>query len=118
LILDGIFWQMPQHLDRQRAAGMDAAVEWRITGHADGGADVYRLTIVGGRARARRGSTPEGARVTITLPGTEFLRLVTGLTDPMQAYFGGKIKLAGDIMFAASLQSLFRIPVASRRPLT
>jgi putative sterol carrier protein len=114
MILDGIFWQMPQHLDRRGAAGLNTVVQWRITGRADGRTDAYRLTIADGRARVRRGSTDPDARVTITLTGAEFLRLVTGLADPMQAYFGGRIQLAGDIMLAARLQSLFRIPAASR----
>jgi putative sterol carrier protein len=48
--------------------------------------------------------------VTITAEAAEFVRLATGNSDPMNAYFRGRIQLAGDIMFAAKLQSLFRVP--------
>ena len=41
LLLDAIFWQMPQHLDTEAAREMRTAIRWRITGRADGGADVY-----------------------------------------------------------------------------
>ena len=51
---------------------------------------------------------------TITVSGPDFLRLVTGQLDPMQAYFTSRIKLSGDLMLAARLQSLFRIPGAGR----
>jgi putative sterol carrier protein len=114
VILDGIFWQMPQHVDRKQIAGPVTTVQWCITGRADGRSDDYRLTIGGGRCHVKRGAPEPTARVTITLTAVEFLRLAAGLSDPMQAYFSGRIKLAGDIMLAARLQSLFRIPTAGR----
>jgi putative sterol carrier protein len=109
-LLDAIFWQMPQHFDGTQAAGVDATVEWRITGRADGGVDVYQVTIADGRCRARRGSKLSSPRVTITVDAAEFLNLATGNSDPMQGYFKGRVKLAGDVMLAAKLQQLFRIP--------
>jgi putative sterol carrier protein len=48
--------------------------------------------------------------VTITAEAAELVRLATGNSDPMKAYFRGRIQLAGDIMFAAKLQTLFRVP--------
>jgi putative sterol carrier protein len=114
-ILDGIFWQMPQRLSRRRAAGMNAVIEWQITGRPDGGADAYQLAVANGRARVRRGSLEPNPLLTITLDGADFLKLVTGNADPMKAYFAGKIKLAGNIMLGAKLQSLFRIP-SGRKP--
>ena len=51
-------------------------------------------------------------RVTITIDGADFLRLVLGTADAMQAYFTGKLELSGDIMHAAKLTLLFRTPRA------
>jgi putative sterol carrier protein len=110
VVLDGIFWQMPQHLDRRRAAGMRASILWRITGRADGEADAYHLEFEDGRCRVVRGPRDTKPRVTITVDGAEFLRIVTGNSDPMRAYFNGRLALAGDIMVAAKLVSLFRVP--------
>jgi putative sterol carrier protein len=112
-VLDGIFWQMPQHIDRKAAAGMDATIRWRITGRS-GEADTYELEIADGRCRARRGESAVEPRVTMTLDAAEFVKLATGNSDPMQAYFSGRIALAGDIMLAAKLQALFRIPGSAR----
>jgi putative sterol carrier protein len=113
VVLDGIFWQMPQHLDRRRAAGMRSSIRWRITGRSDGRADTYDLEVEDGRCLVTRGSEIE-PRVTITVDGAEFLRIATGNSDPMRAYFNGRLALAGDIMVAAKLVSLFRIPGGPR----
>jgi putative sterol carrier protein len=116
IVLDAIFWQMPNHLDRKRAAGTTSSVRWCITGRADGRMDVYQLNIADGRCRLLRNPTGPDARVTLTVDGVEFLRIASGNSDPMKAYFSGKIKIAGDIMLAAKLSSLFRIPSAAGGP--
>jgi alkyl sulfatase BDS1-like metallo-beta-lactamase superfamily hydrolase len=109
-VLEGIFWQMPQRFDPARAAGIESTVRWCITGRADGGVDIYELQIVDGRCRVRRGGRADRAQLTITLDGAELVLLATGQSDPMQAYFKRRLKLAGDIMLAAKLARLFRIP--------
>jgi putative sterol carrier protein len=48
------------------------------------------------------------------MDAVEFVKLATGNSDPMNAYFSGRVALAGDIMLAAKLQSLFRIPGRGR----
>jgi predicted lipid carrier protein YhbT len=110
VVLEGIFRQMPQHFDRRRADGVEATIRWCVTGRPDGGTDTYELRIADGTCRVRHGSNRDDARLTITLDGAEFVKLATGNCDPMQAYFSRRITLAGDIMLAAKLQSLFRIP--------
>jgi putative sterol carrier protein len=115
-ILDGIFWQIPKQLDRQRAAGLRSSVRWCITGRADGGVDTYQLEIDDGDCRVIRGSDGPDPRLTITVDGAEFLRLASGNSDPMGAYFNGRIVLAGDIMLAAQLASLFRTPRSGPGP--
>jgi putative sterol carrier protein len=109
-LLDGIFWQMPKQLDRKAAEGAATVIRWQITGRADDGVDTYHLELEAGRGRIIRGTRGPDPRLTITMDGVEFLRLVSGNSDPMQAYFTGRIQLAGDIMVAAKLSQLFRMP--------
>ena len=113
VVLDGIFWQLPQYMDRERARGLNSSVRWCITGRADGGTDTYLLEIRDGTCRVIHGSSSQDARLTITVDGAELLRLVTGASDPMRAYFAGRVTLTGDAMFAVKLASLFRLPVPS-----
>jgi putative sterol carrier protein len=112
-LLDGIFWGMPKQLDTDAAVGVKMAIRWEITGRADGQTDTYLLELDNGRARTSKGTDGETPRLTITMDGVEFLRLVSGNLDPMQAYFKGRIQLAGDMMVAAKMAQLFRMPGAA-----
>jgi hypothetical protein len=113
-ILEGVFWGMPQRLDARRASGVDATVLWRIGGRPDGGTDDFRLLISGGTARTARGASEDSIRpvLTMKIDGVDFLKLITGELDPVRGYLGGRIELAGDIMFAAKLGGMFRMPKA------
>jgi len=112
MILEGVFWQMPQRLDGQRATGVNAAVLWRIRGRPDGGTDDFRLLISNGSARTVRGTSDEPPLpvLTMTIDGVDFLKLISGSLDPVRGYLSGRVELAGDIMFAAKLGGMFRVP--------
>jgi putative sterol carrier protein len=113
-VLEAIFWQMPQHFDRKAARGMKTTIRWQITRGPGGVTDTYELQIADGRCRAHRGQGEEDPQLTITMDAVEFVKLATSNSDPMNAYFSGRVALAGDIMLAAKLQSLFRIPGRAR----
>ena len=108
-MLDGIFWQMPRQVDASAAAGTSTTIQWVLTGRSDGASDFYHLVIEDGRARTERGESAD-ARLTVTLDGVEFLKLASGNSDPMQAYFTGRIQLSGDIMVAAKMAQMFKMP--------
>jgi putative sterol carrier protein len=115
IVLDAIFSQMPRHLDRERATGVNASIRWRITGRGDGEADVYDLVIAEGQGRIKRGGDIVPPRLTITVDAAEFLRVAAGSSNPVNAYFNGKLALRGDVMQAARLTMLFRVPSPNRR---
>jgi putative sterol carrier protein len=105
---------MPQHFDATAARGMKTTIRWHITRGPGRVADTYELQIADGRCRAQRGRSEHDPQLTITVDGAEFVKLATGNSDPMNAYFSGRVSLAGDVMLAAKLQSLFRIPGRAR----
>jgi SCP-2 sterol transfer family len=115
-LLDGIFWQMPKQLDSEQSIGVTTAIRWDITGRSDGEIDTYLLQVDNGRAKTSKQTDGQpvagagAANLTITMDGVELLRLVSGNLDPMQAYFKGRIQLAGDIMVAAKMAQMFRMP--------
>jgi alkyl sulfatase BDS1-like metallo-beta-lactamase superfamily hydrolase len=117
-VIEGIFWQMPLRLDRTRAAGTTACIRWRITTASNGSMLIYNLTLTEGSASVIRGRGGPDPRLTITVDAAEFLRLATGNSNPMQAYFSGKLSLTGDLLLAARMTALFRIPRTTprRRP--
>jgi putative sterol carrier protein len=113
-VLDAIFWQIPRRLDRRRAERVEATVRWQITAPASDAIDVYDLIFAEGRCRVARGQSESEPRVTVTVDGGEFVRLLTGNSDALQAYFKGRLALSGDIVFAAKLVSVFRGPKGRR----
>jgi putative sterol carrier protein len=115
-VLDGIFWSMPRQLDVKAAASVKTTIRWNITGRADDGVDTYLLEVDHGTARTNRGTEGPEPKLTITMDGVEFLRLISGNSDPMAAYFKGRIQLAGDIMVAAQLAQIFKMPSGGAEP--
>lgn len=49
----------------------------------------------------------DDADCTITVTKEDFIALASGALDPMMAFMSGKLKVAGDMSVAMSLQSVF-----------
>ena len=109
LILTELFRQMPQSLDEQAAAEVDAVVEWRIGGLEDGGHDRWQVTIRGGRASVERDpATP--AQVVFEIGDADLLRLVAGAVEGPVLFMHGRLRVDGDLVLALQLPQLFRLP--------
>lgn len=108
-VLDEIFARMGAHLRVDRP--LEAVIHWRLSGGTGaGGYDRYATTISGGSCTVSR--TVEGARprVTITLSPVDFFRLITHQATPAVLFVTGKIKVKGDLAFAAGLIGYFDLP--------
>ena len=111
LVLDGIFVQMAEHFDGQKAGSTEAVIEWQILDKPGGGHDRYQVVVTGGTCSVEKDGA-HAPRVTFRLKPVDFLKLVTGNAAGPMMFMTGKLKIDGDVMFAASVQSLFRIPTA------
>lgn len=114
-ILDQVFAQMREHIKGDAAAAHDAVVHWKIGGRADGGHDVYEVVIRGGTCEVNE-EPKEEPRVTMTMDGADFLRLVTNNASGPELFMSGRLKIEGDLAFASTLPALFTIPKASPPP--
>jgi putative sterol carrier protein len=109
-ILDEIFRRMEEHFRPEAAGDTEAVIHWKIGGRPDGGSDEFETVIKGATCRVHRGLESETARVTLSMDGVDFLRLVTNNVPGPQLFMSGKLKIEGDMMFAATAASLFTIP--------
>ncbi|MFD1048182.1 SCP2 sterol-binding domain-containing protein, partial [Kibdelosporangium lantanae] len=50
------------------------------------------------------------ARVTITMPPQDFLRLITSNASAPVLFMTGKLRIRGDLAFAAGMLGLFDLP--------
>ena len=105
-----IFRRMPSQLKRS-AAATDAVIRWQITGRDGEVLETWFLVFEDGRCRTTT-RPPDGGnpRTTLTVSALDFLRLAAGTEPPMAMFQSGRIKISGDLFFAAQLQGMFVIP--------
>lgn len=109
-LLDEVFARMGQHLRTERAAGVRAVVHWRLSGGTgDGGYDRYETIIADGACTAHAGTTRD-ARATLTLHPVDLLKLITRNASGPVLFLTGKLKIKGDLGFAAGLPGMFELP--------
>jgi putative sterol carrier protein len=108
-ILDEIFGRMEAHFRADRAQKIDGVVHFRITDRPDGGEDRYEVVIRNGTCALNQPPEHE-ARVTLIVDPVNFLKLVTGNASGPELFLRRKLRIKGDLIFAASVPGLFKIP--------
>jgi len=103
-LLDQVFTGMEQAFRPEKAAGQNAVVQWDV--NAPEGTRSRTVRIADGTCKVEPGAA-ETPRLTLSLELPDFLRFVAGQLDGMQAFMSGKLRLAGDMMFATTLQTWF-----------
>ena len=117
VVLDGIFQGMVDHFEPSKAEGVEAVIHWNIGGRADGGHDSYEVVIENGSCTYSKEPQRE-PRLTFTIDGVDFLKLVTGNASGPSMFMFGKLGIEGDLLFAARVQGLFRMPQVDGAPET
>lgn len=107
-LLRGVFGELPRRLDRARAGEAQLDFTFAIGGRRDGGVDRYRVVVADGDCRVDANGNGAGP-MTFEIGAVPFLRLAAGVANPMQLYMAGELRVDGDVMSAARLQTLFRI---------
>jgi len=110
--LDEIFRRMAEHVEPSKARGNDAVIHFKILDAPDGGYDHYEVILEDGRCTASDAPARE-PRVTFRIGPVDFIRLVSGNAAGPMLFMTGKLKIEGDLMFASTMTSFFRIPSAS-----
>lgn len=112
-ILDEIFRRMRSHYRSERAATVHAVVHWRFTGGTDeDGYDRYESVLADGECTVNTQRTQD-ARCTITIDPADFLKLITNNVSAPLLFMTGKVKIKGDLAFAAGMTNLFDLPSAA-----
>lgn len=99
-----IFDAMPKRFSAEKAGDLNAVIQFDLTG--EGGAQ-YTATIGGGQCQVAQGAAANPTMV-LTAAASDYLAMINGELNPMQAFMQGKIKIKGDIQMAMKLQSLFQ----------
>lgn len=97
---------MVERFEPDRAAGVGAVIQWDIA--APDGVHSFHLAVTDGTCTTGTGPG-DAPRVTLGLALADFLRFIAGQLEGMQAFMSGKLKLAGDMMFAQQMQTWFAV---------
>lgn len=104
-VLGQVFTAMGDAFVPEAATGQSAIVQYDVT--APDGTHSYQLKVADGKCLVQKGAG-EPARVTLTLALPDFLKLIGGKLDGMQAFMSGRLRIGGDMMFAQTMQTWFR----------
>ncbi|MEA2645208.1 MAG: hypothetical protein QOE92_291 [Chloroflexota bacterium] len=103
-LIKAIFEGMEQRFLPDKAAGKSAVIQYDIT--SPEGTESWQVAVADGKAVTSQ-STDKEANVVLTVGAPDFLRLVAGKLNGVQAFMSGKVKLKGDMMLAQSMQTWF-----------
>ena len=109
LLLGEIFTRMPERFRADKAGDLDAVIDWRIKDRPGGGDDRWQLTIRNG-ACAVVPNGDEEPTITFTIGPVDFLKLITGNASGPMLFTFGKLRIRGDLLLAARIQSFFEVP--------
>jgi len=103
-----IFDQMAPNLNADAAKGMNATIQFKLSG--DNGGEWY-VSIKDGKAEVQKGTAP-AANMTMSMSASDYVDMTTGKLNGQMAFMSGKLKISGDMGLAMKMQNLFKRPGA------
>jgi putative sterol carrier protein len=98
-----VFDAMPAHFVPDQAPGMNAVVQFDLSG--EGGGQWY-ATIANSALTVNPGQAPS-PNLTLSTSAQNYLAIINGELKPMAAFMQGKVKVKGDMGLVMKLQNLF-----------
>ncbi|MBI4965571.1 MAG: SDR family NAD(P)-dependent oxidoreductase [Desulfomonile tiedjei] len=104
LTVQKVFDRIADAFQPEKAAGVDVVFQFRLTGPSGG---VWQMIIKDARCEAKAGEHASPT-TTINMSDEDFLSLIAGKLNAMQAYTSGKLKIQGDLMKSQLIEKLFK----------
>ena len=95
--------KMPEDFRPKRARGVDAVVQFQLSG--EGGGSWY-VVIKGGNCEVVEGVN-DSAQATVRMTASDYVALSTGKLGGMRAYLTGRVKISGDQTLLRKMQKWF-----------
>ncbi|NUQ37514.1 MAG: SCP2 sterol-binding domain-containing protein [Caldilineales bacterium] len=94
---------MPAAFKPEKAVGVDAIVQYTLNGE---GGSTWNSRIADGACSVSEGPA-EAPTLNILMDANDYVDMMAGRLDGMQAFMMGKIRVEGDIMLASRLMTFF-----------
>ena len=96
---------MPSKFQPAKAAGVNATIQYEITGDQAG---TWHAIIKDGKC-AVNGGAAASPNLTLTMASQDWLDMIGGKLSGQMAFMSGKLKLKGDMGLAMKMGSLFSV---------
>lgn len=97
---------MPAAFKPEKAEGVDASIRYNLSG--DGGSVWTSRISADGCTVVEGDDDIETPSLTVNMDASDYIDMMAGRLDAMQAFMMGKIKVQGDIMLATRMMTFFR----------
>jgi len=97
--------RMPKAFIPEKAQGVNATVQYHLTGEEGGD---YIVEIANGACVVAPG-TKADPNLTLTADSQDYKDVILGKSNAMNAFMQGKLKLAGDLALAMKLINFFNM---------
>jgi putative sterol carrier protein len=101
--VEEIFGAMPGQFDAAKAGDYSTTIQFDLEGE-DGGQ--WYVAVDDGAATVTEGLHEEPV-ATIRMTAADFVEMMTGNLDPMNAFMMGKVRVEGDLNSVMKFQTLF-----------
>ena len=99
-----IFDRMPETFLEDKATGMNAVIQFDITGEGGG---LWYAAIEDGKLTVAEGEHA-GSQLTLTASARDYIDISTGKLNGQLAFMTGRLKAKGDLALAIKMQSIFK----------
>lgn len=103
--LDEIFERMPEDFNPDMAHGINATIQFNLTGEGGG---QYYVNVYDGMAETGKGTVDDPA-ATVQMAAEDFKNMMNGRLNAMQAYMNGTMKVEGSLTLMMQFIKFFNI---------
>jgi hypothetical protein len=107
--LDDVFRRLPKHFCAEHAGDLEAVIECRVDLSEEEDCARYQIRIERERCSVRRDGTAEPS-VVLSIPYEDLVAIVAQTATASRLFLRQRLTVRGDVLLAARLPSLFRMP--------
>jgi len=105
LTVKAVFEGMPGTFQADAAAGVDVVFQWELSGPQGGS---WSVVVKDKTCEVIEGSH-SSPTTTLKMGDEDFLKMISGELNAMNAYTSGKLKIEGDLMKSQLIEKLFKL---------
>jgi putative sterol carrier protein len=105
LTVKAVFDGMAGAFQADKASGVDVVFQYDISGPSGGS---WTVTIKDGTCEVTEGSH-SSPTTTLKMGDEDFVKMISGELNAMNAYTSGKLKIEGDVMKSQLIEKLFKM---------